>query len=55
MSEDPTGTQNDAPALRLIVTTDAEPIGGALDATATENTAPALRLIVPAARPGPPY
>lgn len=42
---DPTGTQNTAPALRLIVTTDPRPVTDSDDPTATANTEPALRLI----------
>jgi hypothetical protein len=46
MSDDPTGTQNTAPALRLIVTDDPQPVETKKDPTGTQNTAPALRLIV---------
>ena len=42
---DPTGTQNTAPALRLIVTSDPSPVSDADDPTGTANTEPALRLI----------
>jgi hypothetical protein len=45
MSVDPTGTQNTAPALRLIATTDPAPIDSGPDPTGTRNTDPALRLI----------
>ena len=44
MSTDPTGTDNTAPALRLIVTTDPEPVSP--DPTGTGNAPPALRLVV---------
>jgi hypothetical protein len=47
MSDDPTGTDNTTPALRLVVTTDAQPTDASHDPTGTDNTAPALRLIVP--------
>lgn len=48
MSEDPTGTQNIDPALRLIVTTVAQAAPSSTpDPTGTQNVAPALRLIVP--------
>jgi hypothetical protein len=50
---DPTNTQNQDPALRLIVTPDARPYFGAADPTNTRNFAPALRLIVPPAPPSP--
>jgi hypothetical protein len=46
MSDDPTSTQNTAPALRLIVTDDPQPVETKKDPTGTQNTAPALRLIV---------
>ena len=46
---DPTNTQNQDPALRLIVTTDPRPYLAAPDPTNTHNAAPALRLIVPPA------
>ena len=52
MSEDPTGTQNQDPALRLIVTTDPSPYLSGSDPTGTRNLAPALRLIVPPAAGG---
>lgn len=52
MSSDPTGTLNTAPALRLIVSSDGDPVDGTDDPTGTQNTAPALRLIVPPAQPG---
>jgi hypothetical protein len=56
MSDDPTGTDNTAPALRLIVTTDAEPTDPSHDPTGTDNAAPALRLIVaPSGVSSPPY
>lgn len=45
MSDDPTGTENTAPALRLIVTSDAAPAGPVDDPTGTQNTPPALRLV----------
>jgi hypothetical protein len=51
MSDDPTGTDNGAPALRLIVTTDDSPNGASSDPTGTDNRLPALRLIVPPAAP----
>jgi hypothetical protein len=51
MNDDPTGTQNTAPALRLIVSTDPQPVGAENDPTGTQNTAPALRLIVTPAAP----
>jgi hypothetical protein len=47
MSDDPTGTDNTAPALRLVVTTDPEPTDADHDPTGTDNATPALRLIVP--------
>jgi hypothetical protein len=47
MSDDPTGTDNTTPALRLVVTTDAQLTDASHDPTGTDNTAPALRLIVP--------
>jgi hypothetical protein len=54
MSDDPTGTDNGAPALRLIVTSDPAPVDAVSDPTATDNGAPALRLIVtPASATGP--
>ena len=42
-------TQNIAPALRLIVTDDPQPVESKNDPTGTQNTAPALRLIVTSA------
>jgi hypothetical protein len=50
MSNDPTGTDNTTPALRLVVTTAAESSDASHDPTGTDNTAPALRLIVPTER-----
>jgi hypothetical protein len=47
MSDDPTGTDNTAPALRLVVTTAADLPDASHDPTGTDNVAPALRLIVP--------
>jgi hypothetical protein len=47
MSTDPTGTKNQDPALRLIVTTDSSAYVSGTDPTNTRNLAPALRLIVP--------
>jgi hypothetical protein len=49
MSSDPTNTQNQDPALRLIVTTDPSPYLSGTDPTNTRNLDPALRLIVPPA------
>jgi hypothetical protein len=46
MSDDPTGTDNTAPAVRLIVTTSPDPVDASHDPTATDDNAPALRLIV---------
>jgi hypothetical protein len=51
MSDDPTGTDNGAPALRLIVTTDESPLDASSDPTGTDNRPPGLRLIVPPAAP----
>lgn len=47
MTDDPSGTENTPPALRLIVTTDAAPAGSGDDPTGTQNTPPALRLVAP--------
>jgi hypothetical protein len=46
MSDDPTATDNRAPALRLIVTPDPAPFAANTDPTGTDDRAPALRLIV---------
>jgi hypothetical protein len=51
MSDDATGTDNTAPAIRLMVTSDSEPTDKGSDPTGTDNAAPALRLIVPGGEP----
>jgi hypothetical protein len=46
MNDDPTGTENTAPALRLVPASDPASVEGQDDPTGTQNTPPALRLIV---------
>jgi hypothetical protein len=52
MSDDPTATDNRAPALRLIVTPDPALFTANTDPTGTDDRAPALRLIVTTAVDG---
>lgn len=52
MSDDPTATDNRAPALRMIVSPDPASLAPNTDPTGTDDRAPALRLIVSTAVDG---